>query len=220
MRFFQRRTETVRPCGCGPRGSSLGTQWRGRGVGETTGAHRGGPHTNCGLRAPKSALGEPKAPGKGGGRPDARPQPTYPPRRCRSHTTAAPRCRQALNPRPVSHTSPPQGLRQPVRLDPAATPHAGEKKQRSVAVQAARRSQAVRRSGKGVPAPPGAGTGRGMGGAPDLPHCKDPGAQAGCSRGAASRLQVQASQPWRRRDPARGGPGSPHTHPRSSQRQL
>ena len=220
MRFFQRRTEAVRPCGCGPRGSSLGTQWRGRGVGETTRAHRGGPHTNCGLRAPKSALDEPKAPGRGVDL-TLPPQPTYPSRRCRSHTTAAPPCRQALTPRPVSHLSA-AGSTAAARPSPGpcCDPTRRGEKHTSGAVQGAQRSQAVRRSGKGVPAPPGAGTGRGMGGAPDLPHCKDPGAQAGCSCGAASRLQVQASQPWRRRDPARGGPGSPHTHPRSSPRQL
>lgn len=164
MRFFQRRTEAVRPCGCGPRDSSLGTQWRGRGVGETTRAHRGGPHTNCGLRAPKSALDEPKALGRGVDL-TLPPQPTYPSRRCRSHTTAAPPCRQALNPRPVSHTSPPQGLRQPraLRPDPAVTPHAGEK---SKGALPSRQPGAARRCGargKGSPHPRAQGQGGGWG---------------------------------------------------------
>ena len=219
MRFFQRRRETVRPCGCGPRGSSLGTQWRGRGVGETTRAHRGGPHTNCGLRAPKSALGEPKAPGKGGV--DLTPAPNPP-----THPGAAgvtqrrrPAAAKPSTPDPC-HTP----LRRRVYGSPFTrtllrprTPGRKAKERRRPGSPAQPGGAAL---GERGPRPPGRRDREGDGGAPDLPHCKDPGAQAGCSRGAASRLQVQASQPWRRRDPARGGPGSPHTHPRSSQRQL
>lgn len=121
------------------------------------------------------------------------PQPTYPPRRCRSHTTAAPPCRQALTPRPVSHLSA-AGSTAAARPSPGpcCDPTRRGEKQTSGAVQGAQRSQAVRGSGKAVP---GRRDRARVGGAPDLPYCKDPGAQVGCSRGAVSVCRCRHPSP-------------------------
>lgn len=164
MRFFQRRTEAVRPCGCGPRGSSLGTQWRGRGVGETTRAHRGGPHTNCGLRAPKSALDEPKAPGRGVDL--TLPPPTHLPSQAlqESHNGGAPLPPSPQPPTRVTHLSA-AGSTAAARPSPGpcCDPARRGEKQRSVAVQAARRSQGCGARGKGSPPPRAQGQGGGWG---------------------------------------------------------
>lgn len=75
---------------------------------------------------------------------------------------------------------------------PCCDPARRGEKQRSGAVQVAQRSQAVRRSGKAVP---GGRDRAGVGGAPDLPYCKDPGAQVGCSRGAVSVCRCRHPSP-------------------------